>query len=169
MAEFLPAFERMIVNEGGYVLHQIEGDRGGMTYAGIARSRWPSWPGWATIDAGRAPEAQLVRDFYRSNFWDAMRLDEVATQSVAATLFDFSVNAGTTTAARLVQLVVGVTPDGGVGPKTLGALNAFDPDVLLPRFALAKLARYAQIVTRDKSQARFLLGWVRRTLKEASA
>lgn len=169
MAEFLPAFERMIVNEGGYVLHQIEGDRGGMTYAGIARSRWPSWPGWATIDAGRAPEAQLVRDFYRSNFWDAMRLDEVATQSVAATLFDFSVNAGVSTAAKLAQLVIGATPDGRIGEKTLDAINACEPENFVLRFALAKLARYAQIVTRDRSQGKFLLGWVNRTINGVSA
>ena len=38
----------------------------------------------------------------------------------------------------------------------------------LARYALAKLARYAQIITRDSSQRGFLLGWVRRVLKEAA-
>lgn len=63
---------------------------------------------------------------------------------------------------------MGTTPDGRVGPKTLAALNACSPELFIARFALAKLARYEQIVTRDRSQGKFLLGWVRRTLKEAA-
>ena len=43
MSEFQPAFESMIVNEGGYKLTNVSGDKGGMTYAGIARNRWPNW------------------------------------------------------------------------------------------------------------------------------
>ncbi len=41
MSDFLQAYERMIVNEGGYVLHTVQNDRGGQTYAGIARNAWP--------------------------------------------------------------------------------------------------------------------------------
>ena len=43
MSDFLQACERMIVNEGGYVLHTVKNDRGGQTYAGIARNAWPKW------------------------------------------------------------------------------------------------------------------------------
>lgn len=168
MSDFLPAFERMILNEGGYKLHTVPGDRGGQTYAGIARNAWPKWTGWAHIDAGDTPPAEMVRGFYRANFWAAMRLDEVQSQDVARTLFDFAVNAGTGTATKLAQIVVGTTPDGKIGPKTLAAINAHDPALFMAQYALAKLARYEQIVTRDSSQRAFLLGWVRRTLKEAS-
>lgn len=168
MSEFLPAFERMIVNEGGYTLHTVANDRGGTTYAGIARNRWPQWPGWSYIDAGDTPPAEMVRGFYRANFWTAMRLEDVESQDVARTLFDFGVNAGTGTAIKLAQIVVGTTPDGKIGPKTLAAINAYNPALFIAQYALAKLARYEQIVTRDGSQRAFLLGWVRRTLKEAS-
>lgn len=168
MADFLPAFERMIVNEGGYVLHTVQNDRGGMTYAGIARNAWPKWAGWQIIDAGGEPQADLVRGFYRANFWTPLRLEEVVDQRVAQTLFDFAVNAGVGTAAKLAQITVGTTPDGRMGPKSLAALNGVEPNLFLARFALAKLARYEQIVTRDPKQRSFLLGWVRRTLKEAA-
>lgn len=168
MADFLPAFERMILNEGGYVLHNVASDRGGPTYAGIARNRWPSWPGWKVLDAGQEPPADVVRDFYRANFWQPLGLDEVQDQTVARTVFDFAANAGTGTAAKLAQLVVGTTPDGRIGPKTTAALNAADPDLFCARYALAKLARYRDIVARDRSQQRFLLGWVNRLLKESA-
>lgn len=168
MAEFLPAFERMIKNEGGYTLHTVPGDRGGQTYAGIARNAWPDWPGWRLIDAGQTPEAELVRMFYRAHFWDAIRGDDIAAQQVAQTLFDFAVNAGSKTAVVLAQSVIGTTPDGKAGPKTLAALNQQDETLFLARYALAKIARYAAICNRDRSQSKFLLGWINRTLKEAA-
>ena len=41
-------------------------------------------------------------------------------------------------AVKLAQLVVGVTPDGSVGPRTLAALNAYDPEKFVLAYALAK-------------------------------
>jgi lysozyme family protein len=168
MADFLPAYESMLISEGGYKLHTVAGDRGGMTYAGIARNRWPNWPGWRDIDHGETPDTALVRDFYRVNFWDRVRGDDIADQHVARSLFDFAVNAGTGTAIKLAQIVVGATPDGAFGPKTLTALNAMDGDRFVLAYALAKIARYRDIVTRDRTQQKFLLGWINRTLKEAA-
>lgn len=168
MADFIPAFESMILNEGGYILHDVQGDRGGQTYAGISRKNWPAWQGWAVLDAGGDPPVDEVRAFYRTHFWAPLQLDKVAHQPVARTLFDFAVNAGTTTAAKLAQLVAGATPDGRIGPKSLEAINAMPPEVFVLRYTLAKLARYEQIVRRDRSQSKFLLGWVSRTIKEAA-
>lgn len=172
MAEFLPAFERMIANEGGFKLHTVEGDRGGATYAGIARKMNPSWFGWTFIDQGQEPPAELVRSFYREGYWVPLRADEITAQHTAQTLFDFAVNTSApgrpSVAAKLAQMVAGVTPDGSVGPKTLAAINAMDPALFCAQFALAKLARYRDIVTKDRTQQKFLLGWLNRTLREAA-
>jgi lysozyme family protein len=167
-SNFVDAFEAMIVNEGGYTLHTVAGDRGGMTYAGISRRAHPEWTGWVDLDAGRQPEAERVRALYKLIYWDRLRLDDVQSQRIARTLFDFGVNAGTGTAAKLAQLIVGVTPDGVIGPRTLAALNTADPDRFALAYALAKIARYRDIVTRDRSQSKFLLGWINRTLKEVA-
>lgn len=169
MADFSLAFERMIRNEGGYVLRDVPDDRGGMTYAGISRKKQPSWEGWREIDAGREPEAETVRAFYRDRFWRPLQGDAIRSQAIAQTLFDFAVNAGIKTAVVLAQAVLGnLTPDGKLGPKTLAALNEADEALFIARYALAKIARYAEIVRRDRSQAKFLLGWINRTLKEAA-
>lgn len=168
MAEFLPAFDRMIRNEGGYKLTNVKDDRGSVTYAGIARNRNGRWAGWSFIDRGEIPPTQMVRDFYRANFWDAVKGDYILHQSVAESLFDFAVNAGAKTAIKLAQIVGGVASDGDIGPKTLEALNAMDASYFRAAFALAKVARYHQICVRDKSQRVFLVGWLARTLKEAA-
>ncbi len=168
MADFYPVFDSMLDNEGGLVLHTVAGDRGGQTYAGISRKNWPQWPGWQVIDAGQTPTLRDVSDFYLTNFWHALRLGQIEQQAVARTIFDFAVNAGCTTAARLAQITVGVPADGKVGPVTLAAINALDAELFVLRYTLAKLARYEQIVRRDRTQSKFLLGWVARTIKEAS-
>jgi lysozyme family protein len=169
VADFFPAFEQMIVDEGGYVLHDVKGDRGGQTYAGIARNMNPQWPGWAFIDRGATPPSQMVRDFYRAGWWEPIRGDHIAHQSVAASIFNFAVNTSAygrpAVAVKLAQLVVGATPDGVFGPRTLAAVNAMDPRLFEALYALAKIARYRDIVARDRSQIKFLLGWLNRSLK----
>ena len=167
MAKFEPAFEKMILNEGGYVLHNVSGDRGGQTYAGIARRFHSNWQGWEIIDRGDMDNPDLtqrVRDFYKENFWDKVKGDDINDQRIGETLFDFAVNAGIRTAAKLAQIVVNATPDGIIGPKSVAELNKFDEETFIPRYALAKIARYAEICKRDSSQKKFLLGWINRTL-----
>lgn len=172
MADFLNAFERAIVAEGGYKLHDVPGDTGGLTYAGIARRKNPQWPGWVWIDRGDTPPADMVRAFYREGWWAPICGDEIQDQSVAYSLYSFATNSSAyrnpTTAIKLAQLVAGATPDGVMGPKTLAAINAMDPKLFLSMFALARIARYRDIVTRDRSQLKFLLGWINRTLREAA-
>ena len=163
MADFLPAFEEMIRDEGGYVLHNVEGDRGGMTYAGIARNMNPDWAGWEFIDQKQDVPANLVRDFYRKRFWDDMKGDQINNQRIASAIFNFYVNTGRP-AKVLAQVVVGATPDGAFGPKTIDAINAADPEKFILAYALAKIARYRDIVQRDRTQIKFLLGWLNRTL-----
>ena len=167
MADFNPAFEQMIRNEGGYLLHQVPGDNGGLTYAGISQRAHPTWEGWKLLrdDPDNPKITALVRGLYRSNYWDRVSGDDIQDQRIAASIFDFAVNAGVRTASRLAQNVVDVTPDGIIGPVTLERLNASDGNVFTLAFALAKVARYAQIVNRDRSQAKFLLGWINRTLE----
>lgn len=166
MADFNPAFSKTMNNEGGYALTNVPGDNGGQTYAGISRVANSGWSGWAYVDRGETPPTQLVRDFYKANYWDRFQGDQVNSQAVAENIYDFAVNAGTAVAIKLAQTVVKVEADGVVGPTTLAALNAPDIDDAFGAFyAVAKLSRYAEICNRNRSQSKFLLGWVNRILK----
>jgi lysozyme family protein len=172
VADFLSCYESMITDEGGYKLHTVAGDAGGMTYAGIARNMNPQWPGWAHIDRGDIPPSQMVRDFYRAGWWVPIKGDEIVDQGAASSIFNFAVNTSAygkpQTAIKLAQIAVGVTPDGDFGPKTLAAINALDGELFELRYFLAKVTRYAEICNRNRSQSKFLLGWVNRSVKEAA-
>lgn len=167
MADFNSICDAVIVAEGGYKLTNIKNDKGGQTYAGISRKKNPGWQGWAAIDKGLIPNTSLVRAFYRENYWDTMQGDSILSQDVADTLYSFGVNAGVKTAIKLAQTVIGVAPDGVIGPKTLSALNTVDLKLFFAYYALAKIARYKDICAKDKTQLEFILGWINRTLEDA--
>lgn len=162
---FDEAFQRMIDDEGGFVNHKVVGDRGGQTYAGISRNNWPQWVGWEYIDRGEIPPEQVVRDFYKKEFWDKLRLDGVAKKEIASSIFNFAVNIGTTSAALLAQKILKVDLDGKIGPITIAALNKFDEELFVVKYALLKINFYKEIVQRSPSQGKFLIGWLNRSLK----
>ena len=167
MADFNAAFVKMIHDEGGFQLTDIPGDRGGMTYAGIARNPNPDWPGWALVDRKEfgGSLTPMVREFYRQRFWNVVRGDEIRDQQIAETIFNFAVNTGTGVAIKLAQVIVGATPDGGIGPKTVELLNQCTAEKFVPSYALAKISRYAAICNKNRGQSKFLLGWINRTLQ----
>lgn len=171
MADFKPAFDKMLLDEGGLKLHTVAGDRGGQTYGGIARNFNPSWPGWTFIDRGETPPVQLVFEFYREAYWEPVRGDELP-QRIAESIFNFAVNTSApykpAVAVKLAQAVVGATPDGQMGARTVAALNAIDEGLFVSNYTLAKIARYAAIANKNPSQRKFLLGWVNRSLRGAA-
>jgi lysozyme family protein len=139
-----------------------------MTYAGIARNKNPNWPGWNLIDHGAIDNPLLtgmVRNFYKVEFWDRIRGDEITNSVVAENLFNFSVNTGIKVAVKLAQLIVGATPDGAVGDVTLQKFNGVEPEAFKKAYAIAKITRYADICNKNRMQSKFLLGWINRTLK----
>ena len=166
MADFDPILKKMILDEGGYKLHKVAGDSGGLTYAGIARNYHPRWPGWKLIDAGITSSielSRLVREFYVDEFWQPIA-GEKLEQHVANVIFNFAVNTSPAVAIKLAQSCVECMPDGVVGPKTINALNAVEFNAFNANYAIAKVARYAAICNKNRSKSKFLLGWINRTL-----
>ena len=83
-------------------------------------------------------------------------------------------NAGRKTAIKLLQVAVNanlpshkrIKVDGVIGPKTIEAVNSVDADKLLTTYALLRIGRYREIVLKNPSQRKFLLGWINRVFKE---
>ena len=175
MADFNAAFEMTMKAEGGYV--NDPDDPGGETYKGIARSRNPKWNGWTTIDLlkkeanfpknldNNAVVQQKVKDLYEANYWDKICGDDITDQDIAESIFDFAVNAGPRTSAKLAQITVQAEPDGVLGPVTLEKINTDDKRAFLAVFALAKIGRYVNICEKRNASRKYFFGWVKRTLE----
>ena len=180
MAKFDPAFLLILANEGGY--GNDPDDQGGETYKGIARKMNPDWLGWHIVDLLKKqagfPDSlssehdleinrQLqyeLKSFYYSNFWMKISGDKLENQELAESIFDFAVNEGVSVSISLAQAVVGAKADGVIGPKSIDAINRFNPEHFLAAFALTKIKRYVEICNKRPTSRKYFFGWVVRAI-----
>lgn len=173
MASFEIAYRKYILpNEGGYA--NIPGDKGGETYAGIARNFHPSWPGWTYIDFVKKtkgpiknntkfPDVQYQVDQFYQDWWNAKRFGEITSQDVANLLFDYNVHSSTL-AIKAIQRLVGVTADGVMGPGTIAAINRNDPAKLHDALK-AERTIFLDALSNKPGQEQFKSGWLARMAK----
>jgi lysozyme family protein len=170
MANFSIAYNKYILPfEGGYVNHAD--DKGGETYAGIARNFHPNWEGWKTIDAikqGRTIKRNekfptlnnLVTNFFL-DLWNKNRFGEIKSQDVANIFYDFYINSEKS-AIKKVQEILKVSRDGVLGNNTIAAINNLDAAKLYNSIKDARIKFYETIVKNNPSQSVFLKGWMNR-------
>ena len=85
MAEFLPAVQYVLLNEGGFTNNPS--DPGGATNFGIEQREMPG------VDIRSITRDQAI-SFYLSNYWNKVLYANLASQQVATKLFDMHVNLG---------------------------------------------------------------------------
>lgn len=186
MAKFEIANKLTGINEGGYANNLS--DRGGETYGGIARNFWGSWAGWKYIDKYKAdyakakldgktklslaawinasarvqtePVRDLVVAFYKKEFWDANKLDQINDQQLANSIYDFGVNSGKGRAVQFLESIFGVIKDGIMDPIVIKLTNAADPEKILTEYNGMRRAAYLSWAKGD--QAQFLTSWLTR-------
>lgn len=151
------------------LLHSLEkgisnrsSDRGGFTVDGVTLTTFRQFYGQdKTKDDLRNMTRPMWRHIMKSGYWDVCKADKINDQRIAELIVDWCVNSGTAR-IRDVQTIIGVKPDGAVGPITLAAINGDDPKELYRRLMTARKGWYEKIVLRNPSQRVFLKGWMNR-------
>ena len=111
MALFKTILYNSLDKEGGY--SNLPTDRGGETYRGISRVFFKNWKGWQIIDKNK-PLRQgqiinntelntLIEDFYKTNFWDKIKAEQINNTSLAALVFDTALHSGNKQAIVFLQ------------------------------------------------------------------
>jgi hypothetical protein len=152
-----------------------------LTFMGIYEVANPNWQGWGQVRAainayGDMKKASValyndddlvaqVGKFYKINYWDVMRLDEINSYQKQAEMFIFGVNAGCKNAIKAAQKVVGVTMDGILGAITLAAINAYNEVSFNKDYDRAEIAYYRAIISANPTLARYERGWINRAEK----
>lgn len=171
---FEAAFARTVGIEGDYSNDPM--DSGGATRFGITEivARANGYDG----DMRSLPFT-TARDIYRSQYWNLLKLYDVANLSppVAEELFDSGVNLGTGVAACWLQRALNalndrgtrwpdIAADGAIGNVTLFALRAFliqrgaqGQTVLLRALNSLQGARYIELAEARPKDERFVYGW----------
>ncbi len=164
MANYKILVPFILESEGGYVNNPH--DRGGETNKGVTMQTWRAYcakkgkpAGTATLKAMRQSEWEEI---FTSLYWNKLKADRIADQSIANLLADFAWGSGVTRAAKTLQTHLGVTADGIVGDITLKALNSRSPLPLFGALKQARLRFVESIVRNDPTQKIFLKGWTKR-------
>ena len=145
MANFKPAFDLTKGHEVGWV--QNPKDAGAETYNGISRRYHPDCVVWQWIDAAKSKEEfpnniphiamrGVVEEFYKRQFWDKIKGDDIPDQHIAEWLFDIAVNGSPRRAGRFLQRALNLLNrnerdykdleiDGSIGLKTISTLKKY--------------------------------------------
>ncbi|MBV9075655.1 MAG: hypothetical protein JOZ10_18685 [Acidobacteria bacterium] len=161
MANFDEALTFVLRNEDPHLTGVVTEDSGGRTRFGIAERFHPEL-GDEFYSAPADSALQIAREIYRSDYWNAIRGDEIADQRVTTKLFDMAVNMGVRQAIVLAQRAVAVIDDGMVGAQTLEALNTWEPQRLLERLRAASAAFYEHLAEVRPEAQQYLRGWLAR-------
>jgi len=182
---FDDVFRVVLGFEGGYV--NDSDDRGGETNYGITASTLNSAKnkGWVPFNITiKDIKLEYAKTIYKKGYWDAIQANSLP-HPLDLILFDSAVNHGPNAAVKLLQKSLNtllpyteLKVDGIIGPLTLRAVNDYAGlqdapgshnksnirylciDVLINRIEL-----YLSIVLNNKSQEKFLKGWLNRVFK----
>jgi len=130
---FDAAFDTLLKHEGGYSDHSA--DPGGKTRYGVteAVAREVGYRG----DMKDLP-LDLAKRIYKDRYWDSVKADQMPP-AIRYVLFDGAVNSGVGQSAKWLQRALGVKDDGAIGPQTIAASNAGNPDALRMRMLSQRL------------------------------
>jgi lysozyme family protein len=98
-----------------------------------------------------------VKPFYKKCYWDKIRGDELPP-GIDYAAYDLAVNSGTGRAAKYLQQIAGVTADGAIGPKSIEAIKACNPEETVDALCDMRLDFLKRLPTWDT----FGKGWGRR-------
>ena len=122
MTRFAACLPLILAHEGGWVDHPS--DPGGATNLGVTIGTLSDWLGRpATKVEVKALTPATVAPIYEARYWKAAHCHELPA-GVDYMCFDLAVNSGPGQSLKWLQMELGVTADGVIGPKTLSALTA---------------------------------------------
>ena len=108
-----------------------------------------------------------VRSVYENEFYKKPRIDQLPTEKIQGLMFDWGVNAGSGTAIKKLQEIVGAKADGKIGKKTIAAVNQYiqenGEDTLAFNILNSRLNHYTELVTSaPEKYGKYEQGWTNR-------
>ena len=166
MDRFEKIFDHLLKVEGGY--SDDKHDKGGKTKYGITEEE--------ARDFGYKGDMQdltidFAKNIYLKKYYLGNKLDKVVNDKVALSICDWAVNSGRN-GTKNAQIAINqltnanLDVDGIIGNKTLEALNAADPEKFLEVYHNLQRIYYKGKVEADRTQERFLTGWLNRVLRK---
>lgn len=158
MADFEKLFQHVMDSEGR---DKVNVDAGGRTQWGISEKSNPS--AWAD---GKVTEGESREIFLQKYVvFPKFHLIPPSHAALQSQLIDYGFNSGQDLVIRKLQSILGVKPDGVLGPKTLEAVAKSDPRLVNNKLVAARCLMLARLVQRDpKGHLNEIVGLLDRAL-----
>lgn len=167
-------------HEGGFVNDPV--DPGGATNWGISirflidvgDADGDGWldgdldhDGDIDIDDIRNMTVEQARKYYRIHFWDKNNYDQIIDFTIAARIFDMTVNMGARQAGKIIQRALNelsnnLIIDGKIGKNTFAAINCANSEMLMAEIRLAHAHFYLNLIKAKPKFKKYKKGWLRR-------
>lgn len=171
--EFVKAYEKIRKWEGNYAF--LEFDKGGETYAGIARNANEDWIGWEVLDEHKRDssvywnkkieelEHYVISYYY--NVWVRDGFYKIEDPFIRDYVFDYR-NTGPIAYRHVKEVLVEMGYDVGnratLDKKTIDALNKVNSIIFIERLVETRKSYYERVVGRNPDLKIYLKGWVKR-------
>lgn len=155
---FSLALKFTLDEEGGY--SNNPNDHGGSTNFGITQELFDQYNNGTVIDVSTIVRS-TAEDVYAKMIWVPAGCDTMP-EKLAIAHFDWAANHGVKGAIKGLQLVLGVRPDGILGPVSDYKISISNPDILVENYLQYRANWYRNDVLRDPSQVEFIAGWLNR-------
>lgn len=181
MADYAPAFAKIIELEGGFTDH--ENDPGGATNLGISLRFLQQNDEYDLGDLDNDGDLDYddiklmtladASKLYKKHWWDKYGYEGIPNQAVANKIFDMAVNMGARQAHKLLQRAINcvlgqraLVDDGLLGPKSSQAMQVAlqQPLALLASLRAQQEGFYRTLVAGNSSFKVFLQGWINRAV-----
>ncbi len=141
-------------------------DLGGQTMVGVTMATYEEYcrrKGYPKPTTGRLMDLSYNdwKSILKMLYWDRWNADEIRSQSIAEIVCDF-VWASGVHGIKVPQDLVGVIPDGIVGPKTLSAVNSRNSRELFDQIKIARFDFIEDICRKRPANNKFKRGWMNR-------
>ncbi|MAH45982.1 hypothetical protein CMI37_09125 [Candidatus Pacearchaeota archaeon] len=156
------ALDKILDMEGGFV--DRLNDYGGPTNYGITIPALEAYTGRpATLKDIKKMKPEVAKAIYTQNYFTKPGIHHLP-ESLWAHMLDMSVHHGPRKAIKILQKVLNIESDGIIGPVTIEASYDNNSSVINHRLAIRRIEFMARVVKRNRTQAVFILGWVRRAM-----
>lgn len=155
---FEKAFAHVLRCEGSELTNDPH-DAGGKTRYGISKVYHPE----VDIDSLDLPQAKTI---YLNQYWIPMHCQQISDRSFGMSLiiFDCAVNPGPRATIHMMQRAMRLEDDGIIGPDTLRALETCIPEKFICDLSTQRILYYFDKVGDQPNKARYLKGWVSRSV-----
>ena len=159
------------LQEGGSKFTNDPDDPGGATKYGISLRFLKGTGSDGDIDNDgdidindiKSLDENLANELYKTYFWNKMNLNLINNDLLKLHLLSHGINAGTATAVKILQRILGLTVDGKLGKVTAIAANAYkDQAKLVQGYASARKVYYDNIVAKNPTLKKYIKGWYNR-------